>query len=88
MESKGDKTANGVPRWAGPWQAGWSGMTNNSGHSAHSELARLGSCRRQDRLIGLPKNSRRRLQGIGVAATIVASACWLVAIAWLWPVIT
>ena len=39
------------------------------------------------RLHVLPKNSQRRLQRIGVAATSVAATVWLVAALWAWQIV-
>ena len=35
----------------------------------------------------LPKNSRRRIQRIGFAATGFAATAWLLALVWMWQVI-
>jgi hypothetical protein len=87
MASRGDQTANGIPRWAGPWAAGWSGMANNS--PSHSELERSSLSHREDRIRvhALPKGAQRRIQTIGFAASGVAATIWLSAIVWLWPII-
>jgi hypothetical protein len=28
MDPRSDRTVNGIPRWAGPWAASWTGMHN------------------------------------------------------------
>ena len=68
MDTKSDKTVNGIPRWACPWAAGWTGM--------------------HDQMHTLPKNSLRRIKRIGVAATSVAAAVWLIGIAWALQIIS
>lgn len=76
MDSKSDRVINGIPRWSAPWAAGWSDMDADGQRNA------------RDRLHVLPKNSQRRIQVIGVAASSLAATVWLLAIAWLWPAIT
>lgn len=67
MERNENQTANGIPRWACPWAAGWSGMQAQSP--------------------SLPLNSRRRIKRIGIAASGVAAAVWLVAVVWMWQIV-
>lgn len=72
MESKGNNSLTGIPRWACPWTAEVSGMHTNSHAAAET---------------GLPKNSQRRLQRIGFAATGIAASVWLMAVVWVWEIV-
>lgn len=90
MESKGDRTVNGIPRWACPWAPGWSGMHQNSPQNSERELLLWSQRYREERTRAqaLPKNSQRRIQRIGFAATGVAATVWLLAMVWVWQIIT
>lgn len=83
-----DKSVKGVSRWAGPWQAGWSGMTRPSQSHMERELSSLGHRSKRAQSQALPKNSQRRIQQIGFAATGLAATVWLVAVVWVWQIIT
>ncbi len=87
MESRGDRTVTGIPRWACPWAAGWSGMHKTSVPNYERELLSLASRDRSAAEKELPQNSRRRIQRIGFAATSFAAAAWLLAVVWVWQVI-
>jgi len=82
MESRGNGTVSGIPRWACPWSAGWSGMHKASAPNYEQELLSLTSRARSAAENELPKNARRRIQRIGVAATGAAAAVWLLGVAW------
>jgi len=41
MDSRSDKTVNGIPRWAGPWAAGWIGMHNQVHTLPKNSLRRI-----------------------------------------------
>ena len=88
MESKADRALTGISRWANPWPAEVSN-THANPHSSY-ECEELVSPRDSDRSNAekeLPKDSRRRLQTIGFAATGLAATVWLVGIVWAWQVI-
>jgi hypothetical protein len=87
MESKGDKTATGVPRWACLWTTGSTGTHKNSAPNYERELLSLSGSDRRARVQTLPKNSQRRIQRIGFAATGFAATLWLMAVVWIWQVI-
>ena len=80
MELRSDKTVTGITRWACPWAAGWSGMHKNSAPNYERELLSLTSRDRSPAEEGPPKNSRRRIQRIGFAATGVAATVWLLGV--------
>ena len=82
MESKGDTSVTGLPRWACPWAAGLSAMHANSQPNYERELLSLANSDRSAAEKELPKNSRRRIQRIGFAATGVAATVWLLAMVW------
>lgn len=45
MERNENRTANGIPRWACPWTAGWSGMQEQSlklPSNSHRRIRRIG----------------------------------------------
>ena len=88
MESRGDKTVTGIPRWACPWAAGWSGMQKNSVASYERELLSLANRDRSAAEKELPNNSRRRIQRISLAATGVAATVWLLGVAWVLQIIS
>ncbi len=88
MESRGDRTVTGIPRWACPWAAGWSGMHKNSVPNYERELLSLASRERSATEIELPKNSQQRLRRIGIAATGVAATVWLLGVAWALQIIS
>ena len=87
MKSKGDNTVNGLPRWACPWTAGWSGMPQSSRTNYARELLNLADSDRPAAEKELPKNSQRRIQRIGFAATGVAATVWLLAMVWVWQIL-
>jgi hypothetical protein len=87
MESKGDKTATGIPRWACPWATGSTGMHKNSTPNYERDLLSFAASDRRTRVQALPKNSKRRIQRIGFAATGFAATVWLMAVVWIWQVI-
>ena len=41
----------------------------------------------RDQVQTLPKNSRRRIQRVGIAATSIAATIWLMGVVWIWQVI-
>lgn len=88
MEPRGDKTAAGTPRWACPWAAGWSGKHKISVANYEREQLSFASRDRSAAEQLLPKNSRRRIQRVGFAATGFAATAWLLAIVWVWLVIS
>lgn len=87
MQPRGDKTAAGIPRWAGPWAAVWSGRHKISVANYEREQLSFGRRDRSAAEQQLPKNSRRRIQRIGFAATGFAATAWLLALVWMWQVI-
>lgn len=87
MEPRGYKTAAGTPRWACPWGAGWSGKHKISVLNYKREQLSFAGRDRSAAEQLLPKNSRRRIQKIGFAATGFAGTAWLLALVWVWQVI-
>ncbi|MEP6607528.1 MAG: hypothetical protein ABJA83_02490 [Burkholderiaceae bacterium] len=81
MKLKSNATGGGLPRWASPRAARWLNI-------ATAPLSRHALDRGDDTVQtrGL-LNSVRRIQTIGVAASSIAAAIWLFAIAWLWPIL-
>ena len=53
------------------WAAPWAPGWSDMRHQVHA----------------LPKNSRSRIQRVGIAATSVAATVWLVGLVWVWQVI-
>ena len=88
MQPRGDKTVAGIPRWACPWAAGWSGMHKISVPDVERELSSLARRDRSAAEQELPKDSRHRIQRIGFAATGFAATAWLLAMVWVWEVIS
>ena len=88
MEPRGDRTVAGIPRWACPWAAGWSGMHKISVPNYERELLSLARRDRSAAEKELPKSYRRRIQRIGFAATGFAATAWLLAMVWVWQVIS
>lgn len=88
MEPRGDKTAAGMPRWACPWAAGCSGKYKISVANYEREQLSFAGRDRSAAEQLLPKNSRRRIQRIGFAATGFAATAWLLALVWVWQVIS
>jgi hypothetical protein len=41
MDSKSDRTVNGIPQWACPWAAGWTGMHNRVHTLPKNSLRRI-----------------------------------------------
>lgn len=41
MYPRSDKTVNGIPRWACPWAAGWTGMPNQVHTLPKNSLRRI-----------------------------------------------
>ena len=71
MTPKTDNSA-GIPCWACPWAASWTSMLESA---------------RGQQPSALPEDAHRRIQRIGVAATSVAGAIWLLALAWVGQII-
>ena len=88
MEPRGDKTAAGIPRWACPWAAGWSGKHKISMPNCEREQLSFAGRDRPAAEQLLPKNSRRRIKRIGFAATGFAATAWLLFMVWVWQVIS
>ena len=84
MESKGNMTVTGIPRWACPWAAGGSGMHKSSVQNYEFELSSVAASNERTRQNELPKNAQRRIQRIGFAATGVAATVWLLGV---WQII-
>lgn len=87
MAPKADQSVNGIPRWAGPWAVGWSGMHSSEPLQMQLELSSLGQREERAPVHALPKNAQRRLQTIGAVASGVAATAWLLATVWVWQII-
>lgn len=87
MSSRSDTNDSGVPRWAGPWAAGWSGMQRHLPSADQRTPARSSGDNGRPRLHTLPPRARRRIQRIGVAASSFAATVWLLGAAWVLQVI-
>lgn len=88
MEPKGDKALTGAPRWACPWPMEVSRMHASSRSRSACELLSPPNGDRSAAETELPKDSQRRLQWIGFAATGVAASVWLMAAIWVWEILT
>lgn len=84
MESKGDKALTGISRWACPWPAQVSDGHTNTSSLFERDQSGPHAGNRPAAEEDLPKDARRRLQTIGLAATSFAASVWLIGVIWVW----